>query len=127
MNVVFTKLLGGSVSPDGETVFVGLQGQDGPTFDLEFSPDVLEDLAHTLLALRAHADQRQQQGVPPDVARGDKANVRALTVTEIGIDDPDDPKRCVLRISVNSGGEYRFAISRSEIERVGSLFLRTQP
>ena len=122
MKRVFTQMTGAKVEDNGDLVSVRLTDANGTDERLFLSPDLLEDLAHQLLGLKAGADHKQQAGVPPDKTSGSQTVSRAIPIAELRVDTSGE--KVALHFWGMNQAHYCFSLQR---EFVPLLRTRLEP
>lgn len=127
MQRVFSKLGDGDFDDGGEIASIGLLDSDGNEQRIFLSPDILEELSHALLVLKAVVERAQQAGVPPDETSGGRFVAKAMRIDQFRVDRPDHDDGVVLNFWNKGLAHYRFALESQLVHQLRNRLAAIHP
>jgi hypothetical protein len=126
MQRVFSRLGDGDFDDGGEIASIGLFDSAGNEQRIFLSPDILEELSHALLVLKAVVERAQQAGIPPDQTSGGRFVAKAMRIDQFRVDQPDSGG-VVLNLWNRGLAHYRFALESELAHRLCSRLAAIHP
>jgi hypothetical protein len=127
MQRVFSKLGDGDIENGGDVASIGLFDSAGNEQRIFLSPDILEELSHALLVLKAAVERAQQAGIPPDQTSGGRFVAKAMRIDQFRVDRPDRSDRVVLNFWNKGLAHYCFALESEQARRLRSRLEAIHP